>query len=303
MDEMIQEVIYGRIKGINSSDNMYNILVEVSDKTTVNIKTKLPGTAFTIGRIYKFLVASYPNTERNIRFMIEHTLASNLEDSDEADMVYRMFDNKCPYTKQELEAKIEAYLEKIKNPVISEVTRCVLKEHSHFFYIYPAAQRFHHNYVGGLAYHTLGMLDLAMALGMQFPYLDMDYLYAGVILHDMAKVMEFSGIENTEYTLEGQLLGHLVVGSEWIRAKAKELGYEQREEVLLLMHMVASHHGQQAFGACKRPQTPEALMLWYIDTIDSKFRVLGEELDKTEPGKFTDSIGVLEKTRIYKKKD
>ncbi len=302
MEQVIEQVLYGKIKGINSSDNMFNLLVELPDFSTINIKTKLPGQMFATGRIYKFKVASYPNTERNIRFLLEHCLVCELESSDEVDMAYRLFENKCPYTKKELEERIVEFLNKIENKIIYNITASVLKEHENFFYVYPAAQRFHHNYVGGLASHTLGMLELAKSLGSQFTYLDMDYLYAGVILHDIAKVVEFSGIENTEYTLEGQLLGHLVIGSEWIKAKAKELGYDNKEEVLLLMHMVASHHGQQAFGACKRPQTPEAIMLWYIDTIDSKFRVLGEELARTEPGKFTDSIGVLEKTRVYKKR-
>lgn len=302
MDDIIEQVIYGKIKGINSSDNMYNLLVELADKTTVNIKTKLPGQIFVQGRIYKFKVASYPNTERNIRFLMEHNLVCELESSDEVDMAYRLFEDKCPYTKKELEEKIWSYINQIQNEVIKKITTEIIKDHADYFFIYPAAQRFHHNYVGGLAYHTLGMLELALSLCNHYPYLDKDYLVAGVILHDMAKVMEFTGIENTEYTLEGQLLGHLLVGSEWIRQKAKELGYENEEAVILLMHMIASHHGQQSFGAIKRPQTPEALMLWYIDTIDSKFRVLGEELTKIEPGRFTESIGVLEKTRVYKKK-
>jgi 3'-5' exoribonuclease len=67
--------------------------------------------------------------------------------------------------------------------------------------------------------------------------------------------------------------------------------------------MVVSHHGQPNFGACKRPQTAEALVLWYIDTIDSKFRVLGEELEKTEAGQFSEGIAVLDKIKVYKAKN
>jgi 3'-5' exoribonuclease len=66
--------------------------------------------------------------------------------------------------------------------------------------------------------------------------------------------------------------------------------------------MVVSHHGQPNFGACKRPQTAEALVLWYIDTLDSKLRVLGEQLSITNTCEFTEAIGVLEKTRFYKHK-
>ena len=68
----------------------------------------------------------------------------------------------------------------------------------------------------------------------------------------------------------------------------------------MLEHMLISHHGQPQFGSAKKPMTAEALVLWYIDTIDSKFRVLGEELEKTQSGSFTDNIGVLDRTKIYK---
>ncbi len=100
--------------------------------------------------------------------------------------------------------------------------------------------------------------------------------------------------------MDGQLLGHLVIGALEISKMAEGLGYGNRPEVKMLEHMLISHHGQPQFGAAKRPITPEAIALWYIDTIDSKFRVLGEELQKTAPNSFTDTIGVLDKTKVYK---
>lgn len=96
------------------------------------------------------------------------------------------------------------------------------------------------------------------------------------------------------------MLGHLVLGAMEIELQAKELGYADKEEALMLEHMLISHHGQPQFGSAKKPMTAEALVLWYIDTIDSKFRVLGEELEKTQSGSFTDNIGVLDRTKIYK---
>jgi 3'-5' exoribonuclease len=112
--------------------------------------------------------------------------------------------------------------------------------------------------------------------------------------------VEFSGIENTEYGKKGQLLGHLVMGGYDVMDEAKELGYENSEEALLLEHMIISHHGQPQFGACKKPQTAEALLLWYIDSLDSKLRTLGEQFEKTENNTFTDPIAALEKTKFYK---
>ena len=158
----------------------------------------------------------------------------------------------------------------------------------------------HHAYVGGLAYHCIGMLHLAEGFIENYPYLDRSYVYAGIMLHDIGKAIELTGIVHTEYSVKGQLLGHLVLGAIEIGSAAKDLGYQDKDECMLLEHMLISHHGVPQFGSAKKPMTAEALVLWYIDTIDSKFRVLGEELSKTESGKFTDGIGVLDKSKIYK---
>jgi 3'-5' exoribonuclease len=81
---------------------------------------------------------------------------------------------------------------------------------------------------------------------------------------------------------------------------ARELKVEHEEEVLLLKHMIISHHGQFNFGSPKKPQTAEALLLWFIDTIDSKFTVLGEALEETKEGTFTNMLSVMDKMRFYK---
>ena len=295
-------IFYGKVRAINSSDGMFNLLTMLPDKTDVNIKTEQTNTDIKIGYIYKMKVVRNANSERNVYYLTEYEQVSKLDNLDEMNMAYRMFDSSCPYDLEELRTRINVYVESIENEVIYDITKALLEVNEKEFYIYPAAQRFHHNYVGGLAYHTLGMLDLADSFLANYPYLDKDYLYAGIILHDMGKVKEFSGVENTEYLVEGQLLGHLVIGGLEIDRKALELGYQDKEEVMLLKHMVISHHGQPMFGAARKPQTPEATLLWYIDTLDSKFRVLGEVMDKVEPGKFSDQVAVMDKVKFYKKK-
>ena len=91
------------------------------------------------------------------------------------------------------------------------------------------------------------------------------------------------------------------MGAMEIDRTANRLGYADKEEVMLLEHMVISHHGQPQFGACKKPETPEALLLWLLDTIDSKMRVIEETFEELEPGCFSDAIGVLERSKCYKK--
>src|SRR5690606_28018425 len=161
--------------------------------------------------------------------------------------------------------------------------------------------KFHHAYIGGLAYHTLTMLKLVDAMLMVYDYLNKDLLYAATILHDISKVDEISGVDG-EYTTEGLLLGHLVMASIEIDKAATSLGLDQTEEVLLLKHLIVSHHGQLNFGSPKKPQTGEALLLWYIDSIDSKFTELKSALESTKSGEFTQSLAVLDKMRFYKPK-
>jgi 3'-5' exoribonuclease len=284
---------------MNTSDGLINLNVTDDKQTQLNIKTSIStGNDLINGKIYVFEV------NRVVGERVTHQLTSVTPVDelplDDRNTILRNFLPSAGMSLEELKMCIFNSINRIENAIIKEITlRLVEKYHDEFF-IYPAASRMHHAYVGGLAYHSIGMLKLADGFIENYPYLRRDYLYAGIILHDIGKAIELTGIQGTEYTLDGQLLGHLVLGALEINKMAVKLGVEDKQEVRLLEHMLISHHGQPQFGAAKRPATPEALALWYIDTIDSKFRVLGEELDKTEPKEFTDAIGVLDRTKIYK---
>ena len=298
-DSVKVSTIYGRVKGVNTSDSMYNITVELADNSIMNLKTN-KNIDLRQGYIYKFEIAQNTNSERLVAFLMEYESVANMEDINEVDRVYRSFGSQNPLELKKLEDSIYSYINNIDNKILHDITLKLVDLYHDKFFIYPAATRMHHNYVGGLAYHTYGMLELADGFLKTYNYLSKDYLYSGIILHDLGKILEFSGVENTEYTVKGQLLGHLVMGTVFINDVAKELGYSDSEEVLVLEHMVLSHHGLPQYGACKKPQTAEAEVLWYIDTLDSKLRVLGEVLDNTKEGEFSDVIGVLDKTKFYK---
>jgi len=302
MSEIIKKFIYGRVKGINTSDNMLNITIEQDDNSIMNLKTNDKNCSVLQGYIYKFEVAQNDNSERPVAYLLNATKISDLTDLEEVNDIYRRFDKRNPLPLSNLLESIYSYIEKIDNKVLHDITKGLIKKYENDFFIYPAATKLHHAYVGGLAYHTYGMLQLVDTFANNYSYLNKDYLYSGVILHDLGKIIEFTGVENTEYALEGQLLGHLVIGSYFVKDMAYELGYEDKEETLLLEHMILSHHGQPNFGAAKRPQTAEALVLWYLDTMDSKLRVLGEQFEHTEDNSFTDMIGVLDKVKFYKHK-
>ncbi|WP_203334876.1 3'-5' exoribonuclease YhaM [Planococcus beigongshangi] len=197
--------------------------------------------------------------------------------------------------------EIMQYLFEMENPQIQRITRHILKKHQQSVLTYPAATRNHHDYVSGLADHVVSMLQLGKALLAIYPTLNKDLLYAGIILHDIGKVFELSGPIATTYTVEGNLLGHISIMVTEISKTADELEIEG-EEVMLLQHMVLSHHGKEEWGSPKRPMIKEAEMLHYIDNIDAKMMMLDRALEKTKPGEFSERLFPLENRSFYKPK-
>lgn len=195
---------------------------------------------------------------------------------------------------------IETYLENIKNPIIKQIADTMYEQKKQSFYLYPAATKFHHAYIGGLGYHTATMMKLADGFMDVYPFLNKDLLIAGILLHDICKVEELSNYAGPEYTTEGRLLGHITMAVKQIEVVAEQLGVRQSEEVLLLQHMVLSHHYFGNFGSPKKTNIPEALILHFIDNIDSKMTVLQETLEQVAPGEFTSPIPVLDREKYYK---
>ncbi|WP_251554878.1 3'-5' exoribonuclease YhaM [Neobacillus muris] len=205
----------------------------------------------------------------------------------------------APLSQDQMASKLTQYIFEMKNPNIQRITRHLIKKHQKAFLEYPAATKNHHEFVSGLAYHVISMLDLAKSIASLYPSLDTDLLYAGVILHDMGKVMELSGPVSTVYTLEGNLLGHITIMINEIGKAAEELGISG-EEVLILQHLVLSHHGKAEWGSPKPPLVKEAEILHYIDNLDAKMNMLDRALDKVKPGEFTERIYALDNRSFYK---
>ncbi|SDF94817.1 3'-5' exoribonuclease YhaM family protein [Desulfovibrio legallii] len=137
------------------------------------------------------------------------------------------------------------------------------------FRVCPAAKSVHHAYVGGLLEHTLGVFTLCRRIADQYPELDRQTLLAGALFHDVGKIREFSGGVANDYTTEGRLLGHLMLGLEMLAPLLARSGLDAGLQEHL-KHLVLSHHGELAFGAVRLPQTPEALALHYADNLDAK---------------------------------
>lgn len=205
----------------------------------------------------------------------------------------------APLSKDEIISKLTQYIFEMKNPSIQRITRHLLKKHQQAFLEFPAATKNHHEFVSGLGYHVVSMLDLAKAIAALYPSLDTDLLYAGIILHDMGKVVELSGPISTTYTVEGNLLGHISIMVNEIGKAADELKISG-EEVLILQHIVLSHHGKAEWGSPKPPMIKEAEIIHYIDNLDAKMNMLDRALERVKPGEFTERIFALENRSFYK---
>ena len=150
----------------------------------------------------------------------------------------------------------------------------------------------------GLIYHTTTMLKIAKALVAIYPSLNKDLLYSGIILHDLGKTVELSGPVGTSYTLEGELLGHIVIMSDEVARMAEKLGIES-EEIILLRHMILAHHGKYEFGSPKLPMIKEAEIIHFIDNIDARMMMFEKNLANVEPGTFSDKLFGLEGRHFY----
>ncbi|MCA1030875.1 3'-5' exoribonuclease YhaM [Bacillus timonensis] len=205
----------------------------------------------------------------------------------------------APMTKEDMLEKITQYIFDMRNPTIQRITRLLVKKHQTAFLEYPAATKNHHEFVSGLGYHVVSMLELAKSIAKLYPSLDTDLLYAGVILHDLGKVFELSGPVATTYTVEGNLLGHISIMVNEIGKAAEELELTG-EEVTILQHMVLSHHGKAEWGSPKPPLIKEAEILHYIDNLDAKMNMLDRALERVTPGEFSERIFALDNRNFYK---
>ena len=184
------------------------------------------------------------------------------------------------------------------------ICEVMLERYGEVFRTIPAAKTVHHSFVSGLLMHTSNMLRTADFLSELYcEIIDRSLLIAGTLLHDFAKKEEFLFSElglATNYSVKGQLLGHLVMGAQEIASVAAELGVPE-EKSILLQHMLLSHHGQPDFGAAVVPMCAEAELLSEIDLIDSRMEIYAENLAEVQQGTFTNRVFSLEK-KIYRHK-
>jgi 3'-5' exoribonuclease len=199
----------------------------------------------------------------------------------------------APIDKEKVDNEIIKTILSFENEEIKEIVLRIYKKYQKQFLVHVAARSNHHHQIGGLAYHTSTMLELAKRIAPLYPMVNKDYLYAGIILHDLGKIKEISG-ENLvapTYTTIGKLVGHITLMAMEVNEVAKELmkeGVISEDSMVptLLIHCIESHHGQLEWGSPVEPMTIEAQLIHLIDMIDSRMNMISNALEGAEKESF-----------------
>jgi 3'-5' exoribonuclease len=144
----------------------------------------------------------------------------------------------------------------------------------------PAAKTLHHAYIGGLLDHVVSLFRSCDLLCRNYPQINRDLLLTGAFLHDIGKIHELTYNRSFSYTTRGQLLGHMIIELEMLQAKLANLPGFPAELKILVEHLIISHHGEYEFGSPKLPMFPEALMLHYLDNLDSKMESMRAHFER-----------------------
>lgn len=181
-----------------------------------------------------------------------------------------------PENLDDLKARFAAiYPGAIVRPELQLLTEETLRRFGAQIYEHPAAKNIHHAYRGGLLEHLVNMAEVSIKVCAQYHDVDRDLVLLGVLFHDLGKLRELGAMPANDYTLEGQLIGHIVIGQNMLRECLAALeGVVPKHLVLHLDHLIVSHHGQREWGSPVEPATPEAFVLHAIDTLDSKLNQL-----------------------------
>lgn len=205
------------------------------------------------------------------------------------------------YSGEQMFDELMSRAESFSDSALKAVVTTLLSENREALLFWPAAYKLHHAIRAGLLMHTLSIVKLCERVCEIYPFVDRDLLLAGAMLHDIAKTKEYevsaAGLA-TGYSARGNLIGHLAEGAIMIRHTAEKLGIES-EAVMLLEHMVLSHHGEPEFGAAVRPMFIEAELLSELDMMDARIYEMREATADTAKGEFSGRMWSMDNRKLY----
>lgn len=212
-----------------------------------------------------------------------------------------------PQTSRDIEGMFERLVKRMDS-ITTDYLKALIdaffkdKEFVNKFKTAPAGKKMHHAYIGGLLEHTLSMVSLADKIAGHYSGIDRDLLLSGAILHDIGKIDEFEYQFKIDYSDKGRLLNHIVIGIKMVDDKLSGIEHFPEDQVLLLKHLIVSHHGTREFGSPEPPKTIEAVLLNYIDEIDSKVNAIRDFIASEDPDETWTSYHRLLERHFYKGK-
>jgi 3'-5' exoribonuclease len=275
--ESIDEVflVSGKQLRPNRSGNLY-LQVELSDRS-----------GKVTARVWNAKESLYKSFDNGDYVRVEGTaqlfqgamqvIATGLSKVEAAEVDEDDFTQLPPVEVDKLAARAGEMLRGMNDPHLRNLAECFLVDEEFMTDLCraPAGVKNHHAYTGGLLEHVVSVMEAAFRISPGYPQADRDLLLCGAFIHDIGKLRELSYDRQCEYTDEGQLIGHLVIAVSMLEAKiaeAEKLSGEPlpQETVLRLKHILVSHHGNYEYGSPKLPMTIEAMMLYFLDNLDSK---------------------------------
>ena len=189
---------------------------------------------------------------------------------------------KTPKDIDQLWRTLGGFVETVENPWLRKLIQNFMADTTiaHAYKNAPAAKTLHHAYVGGLLDHVVSLFTVCDLAVRNYPQVNRDLLLTGAFLHDIGKIYELTYQRSIAYTTKGQLLGHMIIELEMLHQKVAEIPGFPGELKIMIEHLIISHHGQYEFGSPKLPMFPEALMLHYLDDLDSKMESMRAQFER-----------------------
>ena len=200
------------------------------------------------------------------------------------------------YKKEDMAKEIDSLISEVKNKNYSKLLKSFFIDDKKFrekFLSHQAGKTVHHSFVSGLVEHTVSTTKLAKAMANNYDDINLDLVLTASLLHDIAKVDEIAAFPDNEYTDEGMLVGHIVLGYELISKRIDELGDFSEIEKFELLHCILSHHGTPEFGSPKQPMLMEAYIVSQADNTDAKLELMRENIANAKITNKMDSNGFI----------
>ncbi len=211
----------------------------------------------------------------------------------------------APYKGEDMYNYLMGLVDGFKDEDLKTIVKSIYEDNKDKLIYFPAAKSMHHAIRGGLLLHTSSIVKMCQAVCAVYPFINRELLISGAILHDIAKITEYdtatTGIVS-DFSKEGELIGHLVKGAMLIDETAEKTGVD-KDKAMLLEHMLLSHHGTPEYGAAVRPKFIEAEILSQLDLLDARIYTISDATKDVNLGEFTKKVFGLDNRRFYKEND